>query len=600
MSRELTFIVTSAVRTAEEFEALASQANRLKQRGTVAIQVNQLSERTISDIPPGGSPWHDYTSCLGSLEKLFPHHDLEPFVDMEHVRRNQKLLKAKLAVLRRHELSAAVQFHLPWYLPEPFFEKYPHLRGPRIDHPRRSRRDAHAMCVDCAEGAAFYGEMFGQLAREVGELSHVHLSTNDAGGGFCWADWLYAGPNGPEHCRHRDVGQRVRGLIDAFRAAAPGRNISFDLRGNFSELELRAISHYHDEGFIARPQHGATPRHVSIGTHIDNPVLGVFDPVGILGRLDCLRPGEVRRVHIGLSANYARGHELPEVSSMVLELLDAYLAEPAFGLARRITFLRKACAGWVGEEQADTLLDALNDMHEAYAYRAATAPMFSANYAGVSIRHINRPLVAIPELLSPEEEAYWLPHVFNPNINESRTDYIDFHGGRMKAPQGIDQGADPRVLPLFTFGSKINTVADRLQGLAGDGAEVFRRMGTSLRIYASILRSSANFYAVQRVRDRNKAVFAGEPRIPSKEPDWFGNADLQMLNEFMRDELDNTTELIRILEDGGLRQVLTAKGAADEDTFLLGPDLIQQLRDKCRIMRRHWLDAERYLATPHK
>jgi hypothetical protein len=125
-------------------------------------------------------------------------------------------------------------------------------------------------------------------------------------------------------------------------------------------------------------------------------------------------------------------------------------------------------------------------------------------------------------------------------------------------------------------------------------------MGTSLRIYASIIRSCGNFYAVQRVRDRNLEKFAAGPRIPPKVADWNGDPDLQLLNEFTRDELDNTTDLIRILESDGISQVLTATTAADEDTFLLGPDLIDQLKRKRQIMRRHWLDAERYLSTPLK
>jgi hypothetical protein len=68
----------------------------------------------------------------------------------------------------------------------------------------------------------------------------------------------------------------------------------------------------------------------------------------------------------------------------------------------------------------------------------------------------------------------------------------------------------------------------------------------------------------------------------------------------MRDELDNTTGLIELLESGGINQVLTATDPADEDPFLLGPGLVEQLRQKCRIMRKHWLDAESYLSTPHK
>jgi len=75
---------------------------------------------------------------------------------------------------------------------------------------------------------------------------------------------------------------------------------------------------------------------------------------------------------------------------------------------------------------------------------------------------------------------------------------------------------------------------------------------------------------------------------------------LQYLVEFMRDELDNTTTLLKVLENGGMSQILTAKNPADEDTFLLGPDLVNQLRQKLAIMRAHWLDSEQYLASPHK
>lgn len=126
-------------------------------------------------------------------------------------------------------------------------------------------------------------------------------------------------------------------------------------------------------------------------------------------------------------------------------------------------------------------------------------------------------------------------------------------------------------------------------------------MGTSLRIYASVIRSIHNFYSVQRVRDRNMDKFAAaKPVVLPKRGDWTGDKDLILLNEFMRDELDNTSELIGILEGGGLRQVFRAKTRQQEDTFLLGPDLVDQLKTKRAIMRRHWLDAERYFVSPNK
>jgi len=68
----------------------------------------------------------------------------------------------------------------------------------------------------------------------------------------------------------------------------------------------------------------------------------------------------------------------------------------------------------------------------------------------------------------------------------------------------------------------------------------------------------------------------------------------------MRDEFDNTNELIAMLEAGGLELTARAKDPRYEDTFLLGPDLAASLRKKAKIMREHWLDVQDYLAPPHK
>ena len=125
-------------------------------------------------------------------------------------------------------------------------------------------------------------------------------------------------------------------------------------------------------------------------------------------------------------------------------------------------------------------------------------------------------------------------------------------------------------------------------------------MAKSLRIYASFIRSGLNFYQMQMLRDRNAERFAQVSPTPAKEASWTGDTDIIPMNEQMRDELDNTQELIALLEDGGMDLVCHSEDASEEDIFLLGPDLIDQLKYKCKIMRRHWLDIQDYLAPPHK
>ena len=68
----------------------------------------------------------------------------------------------------------------------------------------------------------------------------------------------------------------------------------------------------------------------------------------------------------------------------------------------------------------------------------------------------------------------------------------------------------------------------------------------------------------------------------------------------MRDELDNTLELIDLLENGGMDLINHANDQKVEDTFLLGSDLIEQLKQKRKIMLDHWLDGEDYMTIPFK
>jgi hypothetical protein len=64
-----------------------------------------------------------------------------------------------------------------------------------------------------------------------------------------------------------------------------------------------------------------------------------------------------------------------------------------------------------------------------------------------------------------------------------------------------------------------------------------------------------------------------------------------------RDEFDNTNQLIALLKRGGLEYLARAPDARHEDTFLLGPDVIDALQRKADLMREHWLDADKYV-TP--
>lgn len=67
-----------------------------------------------------------------------------------------------------------------------------------------------------------------------------------------------------------------------------------------------------------------------------------------------------------------------------------------------------------------------------------------------------------------------------------------------------------------------------------------------------------------------------------------------------RDEFDNANRLTVLLQPGGLELMGRSQDERHEDTFLLGPGIIGALHEKARLMGRHWLDVQMYLASPNK
>jgi hypothetical protein len=100
-------------------------------------------------------------------------------------------------------------------------------------------------------------------------------------------------------------------------------------------------------------------------------------------------------------------------------------------------------AAWGGEANAEKLFEAFYRLDEALHLKQAVAPRYNF-YAGVSMRHLTRPLVIRPDLLQPDEKSYYLPYVFNIHPSEAREDYIDVHGSRMTGPAD-DSGLAARL-----------------------------------------------------------------------------------------------------------------------------------------------------------
>ena len=317
--------------------------------------------------------------------------------------------------------------------------------------------------------------------------------------------------------------------------------------------------------------------------------------------MERLQDARIKTVFMGFRAMYDRGYETPDTTAHMIEMTDAYLKNPVKELRQRQNVLYQMCLQWGGDQHADGLYEAFFGIHEALRLKGAGAGRLETYSGGVTQRWITRPLMIKPDLLSPEEEAYFMPYIFNIHEEEARQDYIDLAGSRM-VPGGMPPTrSDPRLPAVGTLVSLLRLAAQRLEACTETPqAKWLRNIARSIRVWTNLLRTANHFYSAQFIRDHRMEALSGPAVIPSKDPTWTGDEHLLAFNEIRRDELDNTVELISMLEEYGLDLIIRADSVEDADPFQLEPALKDHLNRKIEIMRAHWRDGERYLTSPFK
>lgn len=592
---EKVFVIHAPIKDLDEFRELAKQATRLKPYGRVEINISTLADKGFHEIPEGRNYWYEYASNNPTPFKFFPDKKIAPFIPADFVKKNRELILAKAKILREYGLGGAFWSYEPNFLPEEFFDAYPQMMGARVDHPRRGNYPAFAPCISVKETQEMFKNMVAELLTNVPEIHTFFFKTNDAGSGICWSDWQYTGPNGPAHCKDHTMGERVETLMNTFKegAAMAGTDISIYLTGSmFSDEEKEDIFKHLPDNCHFQSQNSDKVQGINSMIVGSYPVRGLFFPLEILRNVNSIGSGTANTVFITARASYDRGYERLDATDNLLNLLIDALENPSEkGKTQELEQLHKLCVAWVGENSADKLVKAFVMLDEANKFKGDSVHGPSGIYWGVTARHITRPLVVAPQLLSAEEEKYFMPFVFNPSEKEGRMDYTDIHGGHRTLPSGVAAAYVAKLNKVIHSMEEISETAD---------SEFIRNMILSLKIHSSIYRSAGNFAEAQAIRDRNAEKLSMEPHRPNKESDWEGDPELQKFNGVMRDELDNTVDLIAVLENGGMDFICHAEDPKYEDTFLLGPDLIDQLKLKRKIMLKHWTDIESYMTTPMK
>ncbi len=573
----------------EDFRRFAGQAAQL---GATHVVISDLPKSRWQWELDRSDPYPNWGMLMPTLFKIIVPPELKPFLPADYADKNLAIIKSRVALLKELGLQAAFSGKEPAWLPEAVYRAHPDWRGPRCEHPRRARKPYYAPCIDRPEVLRLYRQAIAELCRHA-PIESFSFLTNDSGGGICWSVSLYPGQNGPSWCQSRSYASRVVGFLSAIQAGARDAGLEADVSlyygsGVISQTEVNSVLPSLEPGQSINQQtrEGRQPYRTIGYTFYDNgvgPVLGIPQVGRIAEQLDLAQ----RDAAAHASFSFA----LPEWPCY-LPLIRTYRQKPPAGILGQMQAIRALAAELAGEAHADAFMEILLRIDRAVQIVRSIGPDPVLLVGTVNQRWLTRPLVPFPMELTSEEKDYYRRFQFQANSEEEAADLMNLQGFEMingYSGSLLAAGWLEQALGLLRAAAED---LGRMPAPANKGEASDFLVGLAPRVKALIAccRNAKNVIQYQDILDRT------DYRRPPREQNIYPMDGDQLLREIQivtRQEIDNTSELISLLESTRVPLLETATVAEEEDIFLFGPDLGEQLRKKADTMLRHQLDVHR-------
>lgn len=616
-------VLTQTARSVRGFNPEA-YVRRLAECGFTHVEVNGLA--THIPFEPGVpneyyNQFYTYCPALSQFvdstltRGLYPH---------EYLQANLNHLKRLAGLGRKYGLRPGLLCFEPRTLPEHFFDRYPTLRGARVDHPFRSHKPRYTLAQDHPATRDHYRQLMENLMREVPDLAYLSVWTNDSGSGFEHTASLYVGRNGGPYMirewrSHEKIAEAagrsalrwLRLLQETAAAVNPdfevilriepfkvehdvimsgmGNGLAIEapsllVRGyhlpyhhpNYPEQESAAGTIFHvdmddteREKLAACRAQGFEPKLTySAGSSFNlEPLLGIPYPRLLHRKLTALRRMDVRCVNaFGGLLHVEKTPYWPHP-----DVIRAVQLTPDVPID---AVLRRTAARFAGETHADELVGLWDRVEEAVSF-LPLVPLYSS-FGFPWMRTWVRPLVPDIEAIPREDRLYYERFLVstpnNPSINDLGRDVlfdlITQESGRQMADQ-----IDANVLP------RLREVLDRVGPLAEDAAGPARAVFADLRDRIRALRCWA-------VTQRNTCAWvAGVYGYLETDDASCRAAFRQYLDEMIRLDLENTRELLDLWENSPTEFMLVSD--VGETSSIFGENFGDLLRRKIELTEQY-------------
>src|SRR5688572_468768 len=185
-----------------------SHLREIARLGFNGVEVNRYADGGYHvkhrKFPKDSYAW--YMSYAPALDAFVTSDLTREFYSADELKRNLDDLREAVQLARQYGLQPGFVCYEPRGVNEAIFERYPELRGSRIDHPGRSLQPRYALDIANPRVLAHYAESLTNLMREVPDLRYFNFWTQDSGSGLPFASKLYFGPNGSYLARTKTMG----------------------------------------------------------------------------------------------------------------------------------------------------------------------------------------------------------------------------------------------------------------------------------------------------------------------------------------------------------------------------------------------------------
>lgn len=622
--------LTQTARSTRHFEAEAYIEN-LARCGFTHVEVNGLARAEAQEAKVEGEYYSEFYTYGPGLGQFVESGLTKGLYDAIYLQANLDRLKQLAALGRRYGLKPGLCCFEPRTLPESFFQRYPTLRGARVDHPFRSRLPRYTLAQDHPATHEHYRQLMHNLMAEVPDLAYLSVWTNDSGAGFEHTASLYVGRNGgPYLIREwrshdkiaRAAGQSAVRWLRLLQQTAAEVNPDFEIslriepfkvehetliEGMGEGLTVEAPSllvrgyelPYHHPKYPEQQSAAGSIFHVAMdeaeqqvladyrargmepkltyapGSSFNlEPLLGIPFPRMLYQKLTALRTMDVQCVSaLGGLLNTAQTPYWPNP-----EVIRAVQLNPAVPLE---DVLHSMATNWAGAMHAGELVAMWGQVEDAVAH-LPIVPLYS-HFGFVWLRTWVRPLVPDIEAIPVEERRYYERYMVstshNPNINDLGKDVL-FELITQEFGQRLADQFDANVFP------RLEEVLHRLE-------EIVRNIPEPARaVFADLLDRTRALTCWATTQRNTCAWVAGVYGYLAADNEAKKAQHRAYLKEMVESEFTSTRTLLTLWENSNVEFMLV--GADGETSFIYGENFVDLLRKKLDLMERYG-DQEPYI-----